>query len=541
MAARGIISSFQLAVCALCDHGQVRKPSAQAANKGLAEDLKLVLKEFITEPYTLSGDDQAACTQVCDPWHDTGIDGKIAQANATNMSQPPTREEILARVHQETLDNFIIAAPSCEYNRWVTRRFQEYEDELELPHLRNMTLEEFHLYNIRVRDIKLQAAIADSIPTEEQFWQAAYDYPESKLVDYLASGRVGPITIGKLYGETILKLLPSIGVLSAAPLDQEPSFDFAATDSGAIYCPDGHPTERILFSTSRALPPTSHQMACKQNSGLIAAGASLGASPKPSVREIQPDQQIKRRSRELSDLEICLPSRRSPSPQADVPSSSQAMATPTIGAQRDDKLRRCAALGWIIMEKSPGNWKRTGHVMVIDMDDRNIRQRQPWLILAPEWPTDGDELPDGTFTHHADEIVDRDDKSVAGVLPGDKNRTTICCIRPQDPVMDMSGQPVLQCFGPGFKFNLVRLGGHRESRPSDHGPGLVRMLEWCWDPVAEREVCFNKDGVVYMTYDTKTKEYTYPNFSRMTFAGEQGLLARFKSHRRSKYTVMMSH
>ncbi|KAL8874904.1 MAG: hypothetical protein Q9192_009126, partial [Flavoplaca navasiana] len=316
------------------------------------------------------------------------------------------------------------------------------------------------------------AATADSIPTEEQFWQAAYDYPESKLVDYLASERAGPITIGKLYGETMLKLLPSIGVLSAAPLYPEPALDFAATDSGAIYYADGHPTEQILFSATKTLPPTSHQMAYKQTSGPISPAASPGASPKPSVREIQSEQQIKRRSRELSDPEGCLSDRRSPSPQSDVPSSSQTVVNPTIGAQRDDKLRRCAALGWIVMEKSPGNWKRTGHVMVIDMDDRDIRQRQPWLLLAPEWPTDGDEMPDSTFTHHADEIVDREDISVAGVFPGDKNRTTICCIRPQDPTVDMSGQPVLQCFGPGFKFNPVRLGGHRESRPSDHGPGL---------------------------------------------------------------------
>ncbi|KAL8881733.1 MAG: hypothetical protein Q9198_001121, partial [Flavoplaca austrocitrina] len=292
------------------------------------------------------------------------------------MSQPPTREEILARVHQETLDNFIIAAPSYEYDAWVTRRFQEYEDELELPHLRNMTLEEFHLYNIRVRDIKIQAAIADSIPTEERFWQAAYDYPESKLVDYLASGRVGPIRIGKLYGETMLKLLPSIGVLSAAPLDPEPSLDFAATDSGAICYPDGHSTKQILSSTAKASPLTSHQMASEQNSGLTASGASSGASsrasPKTSVREIQPDQQIRSRSTELSDFEVNLLHKQTPSPQADVPPSSQTDVYPTIGAQRNDKLRRCAALGWIIMEKSPGNWKRTGHVMVIDIDDRDI-------------------------------------------------------------------------------------------------------------------------------------------------------------------------
>ena len=91
-----------------------------------------------------------------------------------------------------------------------------------------------------------------------------------------------------------------------------------------------------------------------------------------------------------------------------------------MGPQRDDKLRRCAALGWIIMENSDGDWKRTGHVMVVDMDDRDIRQRQPWLILAPEWPTDGVEMPDGTFTHRADEVARRDDSSVAGVFPGDR-------------------------------------------------------------------------------------------------------------------------
>lgn len=59
-----------------------------------------------------------------------------AQANTSNMSQPTTREEIFARVHQETLDNWVIAAPSYEYDRWVIARFQEYEHELELPHLR---------------------------------------------------------------------------------------------------------------------------------------------------------------------------------------------------------------------------------------------------------------------------------------------------------------------------------------------------------------------------------------------------------------------
>ncbi|KAL8877661.1 MAG: hypothetical protein Q9198_004364, partial [Flavoplaca austrocitrina] len=452
------------------------------------------------------------------------------------MSQPPTRGEIFDRVLRETMDNWIIAAPSYIYDPWVAKRLRDYEQGLKFPHLRNMTLEEYYQYRIQQRDKKLESAMTEYTPTDQQFWKAVYDYnpleePNSaKMVEYLASGRLGPIIIGKLYGEKMMKLVPGIGVLSAAPLEGEPSLDFAATDSGAIYYPDGHPTQEIIsarFSRVQT-PQTSTSSSAKRP--VTSAQRSVPRSPTsrtapyPSSRRSPSDEQLKkRRSRELTESEINTLPQRTPSPQQYAPSSSRTVPAPTMGPQRDDKLRRCAALGWIIMENSDGDWKRTGHVMVIDMDDRDIRQRQPWLILAPEWPTDGVEMPDGTFTHRADDVVRRDDRSVAGVFPGDQNRTTICCIRPQDPRVDMLGQPVLQCLGPGFKFNPVRLGGHRASRPTDHGPGLVRMMEWYWDPAIQREVCFTQDGMVYMTYDTTTKEYTYPNFSTMSFAGEQGL------------------
>lgn len=82
---------------------------------------------------------------------------------------------------------------------------------------------------------------------------------------------------------------------------------------------------------------------------------------------------------------------------------------------------------------------------------------------------------------------------------------------------------MLQQFGPRFNFLPVRLGGHRQAKPSDKGPGLVRAMEWYWDPVAQQEVCYTKDRLEYMRYDRKTKRYTYPDFSKMSFAGEQGL------------------
>ena len=53
-------------------------------------------------------------------------------------------------------------------------------------------------------------------------------------------------------------------------------------------------------------------------------------------------------------------------------------------------------------------------------------------------------------------------------------------------------------------------------------------MEWYWDPAIQQEVCFNEEGMVYMTYDTTTKEYTYPNFSSMSFAGEQGLFGKIQ-------------
>lgn len=72
----------------------------------------------------------------------------------------------------------------------------------------------------------------------------------------------------------------------------------------------------------------------------------------------------------------------------------------TIHVDKDDKLRQFAALGWIMQEDRnvKGAWRKTGHVLVMDMDDRNIRHRQPWMVLASEWPTDGEETPKGTFT-----------------------------------------------------------------------------------------------------------------------------------------------
>lgn len=183
------------------------------------------------------------------------------------------------------------------------------------------------------------------------------------------------------------------------------------------------------------------------------------------------------------------------------PSSRTAKIPASIHPAQDDKLRRFASLGWVIQEVPRDNksntqeeWRKTGFVLVIDMDDRNIRHRHPWFVLAPEWPTDGYKAADGTFTHHT---------------PQSSNRIPLGQIVPMEET-DRK-KIVLKQFGEDFNFGLERHEGHRRSWPSNKGPDLAEVMDWYWDPVAEREVCFRK-GMEYMRFNRTTMSYEFPNF-----------------------------
>ncbi|KAI4270285.1 MAG: hypothetical protein L6R38_007174 [Xanthoria sp. 2 TBL-2021] len=313
----------------------------------------------------------------------------------------------------------------------------------------------------------VQEAKAVPKPTSQDFWKAAYDYdplgpnppPDGSVLQKIfTSGCMEPISIGRIYGKTLLKLLPVMGALPAPDIpDFETPFDFAATDSAAISYPDAYPSEEEL------------------------------------------------------------------TPQGEELSSGAMAQTPTtVKAQDDDKLRHFAALGWVLQEGRDGGWNKTGHVLVIDMDDRDIRHRHPWLVLASEWPTDGTETPEGGFTIYAEEEVGRNDSTVPGVFPGDENRTPVCRIMPRDKEAG-TDVPVLKQLGDNFSFIPERLGGHHPTRSSCDGPALANVMEWYWDPESAQEVCYTKDGLEYMRYDRRSKEYIFPDIMRLSFAGEQGL------------------
>jgi len=92
-------------------------------------------------------------------------------------------------------------------------------------------------------------------PTPKQFWDAAYSFgrssqirtgKHSQLYKFLTDYNIDAMPLGKLWGETTLKLLPCLGALPVTDLsDKITNLGYAPTNCGAIYYPDGHPSEDV--------------------------------------------------------------------------------------------------------------------------------------------------------------------------------------------------------------------------------------------------------------------------------------------------------
>ena len=91
-------------------------------------------------------------------------------------------------------------------------------------------------------------------PTADQLWKAVCDWeplgsgPNSdaeSVFQLLESGRFNPIPPGKLRGETKLVFIPGFGGLTYTEFETGKSLtlEYADTNTLAISCPDGHPSE----------------------------------------------------------------------------------------------------------------------------------------------------------------------------------------------------------------------------------------------------------------------------------------------------------
>ena len=181
----------------------------------------------------------------------------------------------------------------------------------------------------------------------------------------------------------------------------------------------------------------------------------------------------------------------------------------SVKAPNDHKLRRFMTLGWVIEVRNNDSrdWERTGHVLVMDMDEG--RNRHPWFVLASQWPDERDVPLNDDFTIYAEKHVKRNDPNVYGVFLEDRNRTPIARLR--YPASTAASGPMLLQFGPDFEFDVTRVGGEtRRGLRTESGPELANIMHWYKDESKDEEVCYSPDGKEYMRYDRKTKQYSYP-------------------------------
>ena len=364
------------------------------------------------------------------------------------MTEFKTTQELFESIADEARTSRVAYSGVRKYSAFLEKEIDKYQDAFP-----GVTVQDYLRHDI-VKASKRQQATLSSKPTASQLWEAAYLY--NPLRNDGEKGSAGTVTqlqillnypyweaipIGKLWGHAQLALIPGKGALPTTEEDNVTmgKFRYAATDSGAIYYADGHPSE---FD-----PPFTE--------------------------------------------------------------------TESYSRRR---LRRFASLGWVIHIRTDGSWYKTGHALVVDMEEGH--DHQPWLVLASHWPVNH-ENPDGSFLIHADRRVARNDSTQPGTLPGGRNRTPVAMIEPFDKTAQ-----VLKQFGPDFQFNAIRFGGDRAyNRDVEYGPDLAHVMDWYWDPHEEEEVCYDQHGHEYMRYDRKTKKIYYSNLKDlgMTAAGEVGM------------------
>lgn len=84
----------------------------------------------------------------------------------------------------------------------------------------------------------------------------------------------------------------------------------------------------------------------------------------------------------------------------------------------------------VILKNSAGEWPKTGHILVTDMDERGVRHGNPWFVRESWSPPDGDGM--DTFKVHAGEQVTQDNSTMGVPFPGDDNRTPVYRIVPYE-------------------------------------------------------------------------------------------------------------
>ena len=184
----------------------------------------------------------------------------------------------------------------------------------------------------------------------------------------------------------------------------------------------------------------------------------------------------------------------------------------TFCPNEDLKLRHMMPLGWVvrITDEETRTWERTGHALVMDMDEG--RDRHPWIVLAEYWPDDP--IEDEERFIHADQEVDDENPDTPGILPGNTYRTPLARLQHYGESKTMNKNvPVLLSLGPEYEFHAERTGGQRakgKGKGKEQDQPLAKIMDWYDDKERDELVCYDRRGKEYMRYNKKSKRYRYP-------------------------------
>ncbi|KAI4161643.1 MAG: hypothetical protein LQ342_004651 [Letrouitia transgressa] len=168
-----------------------------------------------------------------------------------------------------------------------------------------------------------------------------------------------------------------------------------------------------------------------------------------------------------------------------------------VRVKRDGPLRRFMEIGAISWWKND-EWERTGHIMVIDLDEG--RQRHPWFILCNEWTDSWGEMIVAAPT------VERVDMYTPGVFPPDQHRTTIAQLVDKDGLVTRSNDPKKDPF-----LRRLHKDFHIDLRRVTDGKDLVRIMSWNQRAHSTIEECYaDGTGRIYLEYDRDRNEYILP-------------------------------
>ena len=159
-------------------------------------------------------------------------------------------------------------------------------------------------------------------------------------------------------------------------------------------------------------------------------------------------------------------------------------------------------------------WTRTGHNLVLDMDETGNRKRHPWFLLASEWYDDHCLYSDGDRTIYAEQFVEQGRSDVDGIFPNTNDRTTVARLRSTQLEEQNKTGPFLLHFNPDLRFEITRFGQPPDQQERTDpryldGTYLPVIMELYWNPQTKEEVCYNEDKLVYFRYNRLTGDYHY--------------------------------